>query len=221
MNQARVPFVRNGLVPNCGSDEWSVDDMTDCLKGFKILDVGCGAGILSEALAKCGAEVVGIDPSELLISAARDHRKPDMSVNYLCELIQDHVVENSGVYDAVVASEVVEHIADKDSFLKSCVAALKPGGSIFITTFNKNWWSWVAAIIFAEYILGLLPKHTHAYDQFITPQDLSDLLTKLNCRPTQVVGFRYNFIRRKCEFQSSTSISYGLHAIKQCSKQIN
>lgn len=224
MNQVRVPFVRDGLITDGGNKEWNVDERLDCLEGFKILDVGCGAGILSEALGMYGAEVVGIDPSELLISTAIDHlatNQYDLNVKYLDELIEDHIVENSGKYDAIVASEVVEHIVDKKSFLKSCVAALKPGGSIFITTISKNWFAWICAIIFGEFILGLLPKNTHIYDQFISPSDVSDILKELNCRTTQVVGFRYEFFRNVFKFQSNTSIEYGLHAVKQCSKKID
>lgn len=199
--------------------------MSDELKGFKILDVGCGAGVLSEALGKLGAEVVGLDPSEVLIATARKHlsdsEHKNLDVKYSCELIEDHIIENAGMYDAVVASEVVEHIADKKVFLKSCVEALKPGGSIFITTISRNWFAWVCAILFGEFIIGLLPKNTHIYSQFISPDEVSDILKDLNCRTTLAIGFRYEFFRSVFKFQSNTSVEYGLQAVKQCSKKIN
>lgn len=185
-------------------------------------DVGCGAGVLSEALGMIGAEVIGLDPAEDLIAVANDHlsKQEKMNVTYQCELIEDHIVLNSEKYDAVVASEVVEHIVDKKAFLKSCVSALKPGGSIFITTISKNWFAWLCAIIFGEFILGLLPKNTHIYDQFISPSDVTEMLKELNCRTNYVIGFRYEFFRSVFKFQSNTSIEYGLQAIKQSSKKI-
>lgn len=224
MNQVRVPFVRDGLISDDGCGAWDVNERSDCLKGFKILDVGCGAGILIEALGMYGAEVVGLDPSEILISEAEDHLaagQHKLNVKYLSELIEDHIVKNGGTYDAIVASEVVEHIVDKESFLRSCVAALKPGGSIFITTISKNWFAWICAIIFGEFILGLLPKNTHIYDQFISPSDVTEILKRFNCRTTQVVGFRYEFFRSVFKLQSNTSVEYGLQAVKQCSKKVD
>jgi polyprenyldihydroxybenzoate methyltransferase/3-demethylubiquinol 3-O-methyltransferase len=221
MNQVRVPFVRDGLISDGDSDAWNVDKSTNELKGFKILDVGCGAGVLSEALGMLGAEVIGLDPSEILISTAMEHLddQKKLNVKYFAELLEDHLETHSGVYDAVVASEVIEHIVDQKSFLKSCVAALKPGGSLFITTINKNWIAWICAIIFGEFILGLLPKNTHVYDQFISPSDVTNILKEFNCRTTQVVGFRYEFFRSVFKFQSNTSVEYGLHAIKQSLKK--
>lgn len=222
MNQVRVPYVRDGLITDGGNAKWDVNERSECLKGFKILDVGCGAGILSEALGMYGAEVVGLDPSEDLIATAKAHLasgKHKLNVKYLGELIEDHIIENSGKYDAIVASEVVEHIVDKKSFLKACVAALKPGGSIFITTISRNWFAWVCAIIFGEFILGLLPKNTHIYEQFISPSEISEMLKELNCRTSDVVGFRYEFFRSAFKLQSNTWIEYGLQAIKQSSKK--
>ncbi|CRL06356.1 CLUMA_CG018882, isoform A [Clunio marinus] len=220
MNQVRVPFIRNGLIVNNDPEYWVEGQTSNTLKGFKILDVGCGAGVLSEPLGLYGAEVVGIDPSKDLIEAANNHLSKTkethkLNVSYYSETIEEHVMKYREKYDAIIASEVVEHVVDKKAFLKSCIEALKPGGSIFVTTLNKNWFSWICAIIFAEFILGILPKHTHIYDQFISPGDVKDMLKELNCRTIKILGWRNEWFWSKYKFQSNTSIQYGLHAIKQ------
>lgn len=219
LNQARVPFIRDGLI-SPGSVNASKITKSNVLKGFKILDVGCGAGILSEALASLGAEVVGLDPSEDLIRSAKEHiaDQEHLKLKYFCELIEDHAAANKEKYDAVVASEVVEHVVDKKPFLKSCVEALKPGGSIYVTTLNKSWWSWICAIIFAENILGLLPKNTHIWDQFISPEDVSSILKEFGCHTLLVKGFRYEFFRSVFKIQNGAGVEYGLHAVKSLKK---
>lgn len=225
MNQVSVPLVRNGLLPSKQLKSWRSPRISDELNGFMILDVGCGAGLLSEALGKLGAEVVGIDPSEVLIATAKQHFSDsdhnNLNVKYYCELIEDHVMKNAGKYDAVVTNGVIEHVIDPKVFLESCVKALKPGGSIFITTFNKTWIAWFCAIILGEFVFGLIPKHSHKYDQFISPKAVSKILDEQNCRTTRVVGFRYEFFRNVFKFQWDTSIAYGLQAVKQCSQETN
>lgn len=216
MNQVRVPFVRNGLLAR-DAGKWNANEKSELLNGFKILDVGCGGGIFSEGLAMLGASVVGIDPSEKLIACAKDHASKDQSlkVEYFSETIEDHLVMNGEKYDAVVASEVIEHVVDQKAFMKACVAALKPGGSIFITTFSKNWISWFCVIIMGEYVLKLLPIGSHTYHQFIDSSEVSNELQNLNCRTAKVVGLRYEFFRHVFKFSSIKTVSYALHAIKQ------
>lgn len=216
MNQVRVPIIRDGLVAGA-KKEWKRDERSDVLKGFKILDVGCGAGIVSEALALLGAEVVAIDPLETLISAAKDHlsKQTNLKVTYICETVEDHLVNNSEKYDAVVSSEVVEHVTDPKALLTACAKALKPGGSIFVTTFTQTWTSWFRGIIMAEFVLGWIPKNTHSYDMFVTPEAVSDILKESNCRTTQVTGYKYNPWRRSFQIEETVHCQYALQAIKQ------
>lgn len=217
MNQVRVPFIRDGVISK-PEKPWKPDERSDVLKGFNILDVGCGGGILSEALAMLGANVVGIDPSEELIAAAKAHisTQGDLKVEYYCELVEDHLIANSEKYDIVVASEVVEHVIDPKAFLKACVAALKPGGSLFVTTISKNWISWFCLIIMGEYVLSLLPQGTHTYDKFIDSSTVSEILNNFDCRTTKVTGLHYLFYKNAFKFSSSEILQYALHAVKQC-----
>jgi len=215
LNELRVPFIREGLISTGAVDERTINK-PNVLQGVKVLEVGCGAGILTEALGKLRANVTAIDPSEDLISAAKDHSKSlsDINVTYLCETIDQHSLNNLQKYDAVVASEVLEHVTDQKMFLKSCVDTLKPGGSIFITTFNKTRASWLAGIVAAEYILDLVPKNTHDWNLFISPEEVEKILKDFDCSTVLVHGIRYEFWRNTCVWQGCTGVNYALHAVK-------
>lgn len=212
-NDVRVPYVRNGL-KKTGRVKGNN------LNGVKILEVGCGVGIFSEGLAKDGAEVTGIDPATALIEVAEKHKleslktHPDMKVNYLCELVQDHAIKYEGYYDAVVASEVVEHVPDVDYFLQHCIKCLKPGGSIFITTFNRTFNSIFFGWIWAEWILKMTPRGTHDPRQFVKPSEAEEIFNKYNCHATNLQGFFFEFYRFKYMFCDNVSIQYGLQGVK-------
>lgn len=215
MNQVRVPLIRDGLITT-GIVQNDKINKSDVLKGTKVLEVGCGAGILTEALGKLKAEVVGIDPSEKLITAAKQHLdlENSININYICTTVEEHAIENQEKYDAVIASEVLEHVPDKKAFLNECVKCLKPGGSIFVTTFNKTQLAWLTGIIAAEYILQLIPKETHDWNQFISPSDLTKILNDVNCSTILVHGIRYEFWRNTVKWQKCDEVNYALHAVK-------
>jgi polyprenyldihydroxybenzoate methyltransferase / 3-demethylubiquinol 3-O-methyltransferase len=216
MNQVRIPFIRDGFLSPGVKVKQQVESNANVFKGLKILDVGCGAGLLSEAVAKLGAEVVALDPAENLIEAANSHlaTQKNLKLTYSTDLVQDHAAKNKENYDIVVASEVVEHVVDKKHFLEACVSALKPGGSIYVTTLNKTWSSWFFGIICAEFIFRLLPMNTHIWDQFISPEDVAEILKEINCKTMRVQGWANEFYRNKFSYQDSTHIMYGLHAVK-------
>lgn len=175
MNSIRIPFVRDGLIKSGVVPKENIDTPFPLL-GMKILDVGCGGGILSEPLAKLGAEVTGIDATEDLIQVAKSHGGSIKSLEYICTSVEEYATDNQLKYDAVVASEIIEHITNKSQFLEACVKTLKPKGSIFVTTENKTTASYFGAIIAGEHILGLLPKGTHEWEKFITPPQLQRFL---------------------------------------------
>lgn len=182
-NPLRVKFVRDGL-RNTGHKSINASRP---LEGLKILDVGCGGGILSEPLARLGANVTGLDASLELIAIAEEHKKLDknlaINLNYVQNVIEDWKEENKGKFDAVVASEILEHVIDPDLFLKSCSEVLKPNGSIFITTINKTPLSFLGAIIAAEYVFKILPLGTHDWNKFISPEETRRILNKCELMP--------------------------------------
>lgn len=214
MNGVRVPLIRDGLISTGTIDSQKIN-RANVLEGVRILEVGCGAGILTEALGKLKANVTALDPSEKLLSTAREHMgELEINVEYTCETIENHAQCNKEKYDAVVASEVLEHVVDQKSFLAACVETLKPGGSIFITTFNKTQASWLAGIIAAEHVLNLVPKNTHDWNLFISPEEVEKILNELNCSTVLVHGMRYEFWRNTCVWSSYTGVNYALHAVK-------
>lgn len=204
MNFLRVPFVRDSLV-NTGVAKKEFVDTCKPLKGLQIVDIGCGGrlcllkyylnysncfhytigGFLSEPLARLGCKVVGIDASNDLITVAKDHASKDKTLSnltYLTSSVEEFSKNNPEVFDAVVSSEVIEHVNDKTSFVRECAKCLKPGGSIIFTTTNKTFLSGFLMLCVAERFMGLVPKGTHEYEKFIEPHSVQRLLedSKLN-----------------------------------------
>lgn len=214
-NRLRVPLIRDGLIA-AGSVTDKNINKSNVLAGINVLEVGCGCGVLTEALGKLKANVTALDPSETILEAAREHlKRSDLpNISYLCETIENHAQNNREKYDAVVASEVLEHVPDQKSFLKASVETLKPGGSIFITTFNKTQASWFAGIIAAEHVFNLVPKNTHDWNLFISPAEVEHILNDLNCSTVLVHGMTYEFWRNTCTWSSYTGVNYALHAVK-------
>jgi len=180
LSPLRVPFIRDGIVSR-GTVKPGYVNTTKVLLGQHILEVGCGGGLLTEQLARLGAQVTGIDLGEKLIEAARDHLKcssPELAskVMYKMEPVDQHAKANCESYDAVIVSEVLEHVDDKVALLEASVRTLKPGGSIFITTLNKTIPSWFGGVILSEYVLNLVPKGTHHWDKMISPLDVQRIL---------------------------------------------
>ena len=185
------------------------------MKDISILDVGCGGGILTEPLARIGGHVTGLDANCDLIEKAKLRTKEkNLKVDYLCSSIEKYACDNKEKHDAVVASEILEHVTQKKEFLEACVQCLKPGGSVFITTINKTPVANVLGIFVAENLLGLLPKGTHQYEKFIKPHNLEKILEDLNCKTVLVQGMFYNFVGNEWHWCSNDSINYALHAVK-------
>ena len=177
MNPARIEFIRSSLA-SIYKDRHALPAL-DQLKDMSILDVGCGGGILAESLARLGANVTAIDPSKENIKVAKNHSKKDSwtsNINYQQASIED-IVERGELYDAVCSLEVVEHVDKPHKFISSCVACVKPGGSLFLSTINRTAKSYAIAILGAESILKILPPGTHDWHKFITPDELSLLVT--------------------------------------------
>lgn len=186
LNFSSVPFIRDGLISTNIADKKFMNT-AQSLKNCNILEVGCGGGILTENLSRLHATVTGIDPGSEVLNVAQTHATtvyPDLAkrITYLNETIESHSVENQLKYDAVIVSEVIEHVLNKPKFIEACLLTLKPGGSIFITTFEKTYFSWFCGIFMAEKVLKMVPDGLHDWDNFISALDCQRLLDecKLN-----------------------------------------
>ncbi|KAM6910061.1 ubiquinone biosynthesis O-methyltransferase, mitochondrial [Xenentodon cancila] len=222
MNDLRVPFVRDNLL-----NVHRARHPGKPLAGLRILDVGCGGGLLTEPLGRLGASVLGIDPVEDSISIAQLHSShdPDLhdQVSYRACTLEEMSEEEeekqeeqlAAQFDAIVASEVVEHLADLETFAISCNHVLKPGGSVFITTINKTNLSYVLGILVAEQLLRIVPRGTHDWEKFISPVELERLLESNGFSVQSVQGMLYNPISGAWSWSDSTSINYALHAVKR------
>ncbi|KAG1948072.1 ubiquinone biosynthesis O-methyltransferase, mitochondrial [Pimephales promelas] len=213
MNELRVPFIRDNLLNVHG-----VRPLGKPLTGLRIMDVGCGGGLLSEPLGRLGADVLGIDPVEDSVRTAELHSSYDPElrkrVRYQACSLEDLAEEEVEGFHAVVASEVVEHLADLDAFASFCQQVLKPGGSLFITTINKTKLSYVFGIVAAEQLLRIIPSGTHDWDKFISPEDLERLLESFGFYVEAIRGMMYNPLTGAWSWQQSTAINYALHAVK-------
>ncbi|KAI5714124.1 hypothetical protein M8J76_011236 [Diaphorina citri] len=215
MNSVRIPFIKNSLL-NTGVLNEAMAKSTSPFSNLKILDIGCGGGLLSESLARLGAHVTGIDPSEVLVKVASAHAKANVAEppNYIVSNIENFAKDNKHKFDVVVMSEVIEHIQNKRMFLNCSLETLKPRGSLIVTTPQKSFISYLGTILMGEYVLGLVPKGTHHYAQFITPKELTSELSGLNCHTCSVSGLHYNPLTNHWHMGSFPVFNYGLHAIK-------
>ncbi|MBF0127099.1 MAG: bifunctional 2-polyprenyl-6-hydroxyphenol methylase/3-demethylubiquinol 3-O-methyltransferase UbiG [Magnetococcales bacterium] len=180
------------------------------LEGLEILDIGCGGGILSEALDGLGAGVTAIDRSETIIGVARTHQKESGSrVDYRVESLGDLARERGATFDVVLAMEVLEHVPDVPTFLEECAAVLKPGGHFFFATLNKTPQAWLLAIVGAEYLLRWLPRGTHDFEKFIRPSELGRWLRHTGISMRDVTGMRYLPLRDAWELAvGDASVNY-------------
>ena len=181
----------------------------------KILDVGCGGGILAEGLAELGAQVTGIDLSEKALNVAKLHLlESGHSIDYRHIAAEDLAAQSPETYDIVTCMEMLEHVPDPASIVTACAALTRPGGHLFFSTLNRNPKSFLFAVIGAEYLLQLLPKGTHEYTKFIRPSELSRWAKNAGLSPSRFIGLGYNPITRTYSLGSDTSVNYLMHAVK-------
>ena len=187
------------------------------LAGKKVLDVGCGGGILSESLSKLGADVTGIDASENTIGVAKSHSKSiDSSVKYFQNTIEEFVSSNPDEsFDVITCLEMLEHVPSPGEIIKICSGLLKQNGDIFFSTINRNPRSYLFAVIGAEYILNLLPKGTHDYDKFIKPSELAKWTREANLKTLETTGLSYNPITDNYWLGKDIQVNYMVHARKE------
>ena len=185
------------------------------LRDAKVLDVGCGAGLLSEAMAREGAQVTALDLAPELIDVARLHLlESELQVDYRLVSVEELAAQAPGSFDAITCMEMLEHVPDPGSVLRACASLLKPGGKLFVSTLNRTPLAFAVAIVGAEYLAGLLPKGTHDYKSFIKPAELSAWLRDAGFELEDVSGLAYDPIRRKAWVNRRTDINYLACAVK-------
>ena len=185
------------------------------IAGKRVLDVGCGGGILTEAMANKGASVKGIDLSEKALKVADLHSlESGVKVNYELISAEDLAAREPGQYDVVTCMEMLEHVPDPSAVVQACSTLVKPGGNVFFSTLNRNPKSYLFAIIGAEYVLGLLPRGTHDYAKFIKPSELSQFARNASLEVKALKGMTYNPITKIYSLNHDTDVNYLMACIK-------
>lgn len=185
------------------------------LTGKKVLDVGCGGGILSESMASRGAHVTGIDLGEKALKVAQLHRlESGADVDYRLISVEALAAECPASFDVVTCMEMLEHVPDPAAVVAACAALVKPGGHVFLSTLNRNPKSYLFAVIGAEYVLNLLPRGTHEYEKFIKPSELTSWCRLAGLEFSGITGMSYNPLTRRYWLGSDVSVNYIVHARK-------
>lgn len=185
------------------------------LSGLKVLDIGCGAGLLSESMARSGAEVIGTDLAEELIEAARAHAtETGIAVDYRIASTRELAGDLAGTFDAVTCLEMLEHVPEPDAIIDDCARLVRPGGHVFFSTINRTPKAWLFAIAGAEYVLGLLPQGTHRYEQLLRPSELATWSRRSGLEVREIVGLHYNPFLRTARIGGRPDVNYFVHAIR-------
>ena len=203
-NPVRLSFIKEAACRHFGRD----DKRLDALAGLRVLDIGCGGGILSEPLARLGAAMVGADPSQANIAAARLHAA-DTGVNVDYRATTAEALADEGErFDLVLAMEVVEHVADLDLFIRRCTEMVRPGGLMITATLNRTLKSFALAIVGAEYVLRWLPRGTHDWNRFLTPDELKALITRNGLKIVDESGVIYDLLADRWRLSTDMDVNY-------------
>ena len=209
-NPVRLAYVRDEACRRFGRDPKSVRS----LEGLSVLDVGCGGGLLSEPLARLGAAVTGLDPAPTNVAVAKLHAEHGgIAVDYREETVEALVARGER-FDVVLAMEVVEHVTDVSAFVKACGEAVRPGGFLVMATINRTLRAFALAIVGAEYVLGWLPRGTHQWDKFVTPEELRTAIAAAGLALTDTRGVVYNPLRDQWALAADTAVNYMVLAVR-------
>ena len=186
-----------------------IDTQCGGLEGKKVLDIGCGGGILAEAMATRGAQVTGIDMAEQSLEVARLHlHESGLKVDYQPAMAEDFCAQNAGEYDVVTCLELLEHVPDPYSIVFAAAQALKPGGTLVLSTLNRNPKAYLLAIVGAEYIMRMLPRGTHDFKKFVKPSELARAARMANLQVQDITGMSYNPISRDYHLSQDVDVNY-------------
>jgi 2-polyprenyl-6-hydroxyphenyl methylase/3-demethylubiquinone-9 3-methyltransferase len=203
-NPVRLGYIRDAACKRFARDPRQLD----CLQGLRILDIGCGGGILCEPLARLGAKMLGADPAEKNIAVAQLHAEQSaLAIDYRATTAEA-LADAGERFDIVLAMEVVEHVADMKLFVARCAEMVKPGGLMIVATINRTLKSFALAIVGAEYVLRWLPRGTHQWDKFVTPDELEIAMERAGLTTTDERGVIYNLIADRWEPSTDTDVNY-------------
>jgi 2-polyprenyl-6-hydroxyphenyl methylase/3-demethylubiquinone-9 3-methyltransferase len=201
-NPIRISYIKENII-----NTFKLKNPDKPLKNLKILDIGCGGGLLSEPMCRLGAEMTGIDASKKNIQVAKLHaKKSNLNIKYLSTSPENFQTEIK--FDVILNMEIIEHVEDVNFFLESCSSLLKKGGIMFVATINKTLKSYLFAIVGAEYILRWLPIGTHEWDKFVNPKDLINISKKHNLNLENLDGMKFNIFKDEWSLSSDKSINY-------------
>jgi 2-polyprenyl-6-hydroxyphenyl methylase/3-demethylubiquinone-9 3-methyltransferase len=204
LNPTRIAFIRDRVAHRPGRTRKAERPLDD----LRLLDIGCGGGLLSEPMARLGAAVTGIDPSERNIAAARLHAAEDgLPIDYRAETAEA-LAAGGAKFDVVLAMEVIEHVADRAAFLGACVALLADGGQLFLATLNRTPKAFALAIVGAEYVLGWLPRGTHDWRKFVRPSELAAELRPHGAEIVEMVGVAYSPFTDRWSLSRDLDVNY-------------
>ncbi len=207
-NPIRISYIKENIIKT-----FKIKQKKTPLNKVKLLDIGCGGGLLSEPMCRLGAQVTAIDASEKNITVARIHaKKNNLKINYICS--SPEKLNSNKKFDVILNMEIVEHVENIDFFLKSCSKLLKKNGIMFVATLNKTLKSYIFAIVGAEYILRWLPIGTHEWEKFVKPDELISLLKKNDIHVKKVDGMKFNLMTDKWCISDDKSINYIAKFIK-------
>ena len=207
-NPIRIKYIKDNIIK-----DFNIKSLNKPLKNIKILDIGCGGGLLSEPMCKLGASVVGIDASKKNIDVAKFHAKKNkLKIDYI--VASPEMLKTKMKFDVILNMEIVEHVENIDFFIKESSKLLKKNGVMFIATLNKTLKSYVFAIIGAEYILKWLPIGTHDWEKFVKPNDLINISKKNNLTFQKLDGMKFNILNNSWKVSDDTSINYMIKLIK-------
>lgn len=193
-----------------------IEDRSGPLKGKNILDIGCGGGILTEAMALKGATVTGIDMAEMSLKVAKMHlHESKLDIDYQKITAEEFAEQHAGEFDIVTCLEMLEHVPDPASIVSAAASLLKPDGQLFFSTINRNPKAFVLAIVGAEYVLNLLPKGTHEYKKFIKPSELASAVRTNQMEVVDVTGMTYNPLTKNYRLGRDVDVNYLMHCVQQ------
>ena len=189
-----------------------IDERSQGLESKKVIDIGCGGGILADSMAAKGADVTGIDMSEAALSVAKLHQlESGQNVDYIQTTAEDIAQERAGQYDIVTCLEMLEHVPEPSSIIAACAKLLKPNGQLFVSTINRTPKAFVFAIVGAEYILKLLPKGTHEYSKFIKPSEIAHWARQSELNLQNSIGMHYNPLTKHYKLAPGLDVNYLMH----------